>query len=51
VVILLIIDAGMGLRVPEEEEYEGLDLSQHGESGYNMEDGMSTSLSNGGAHH
>jgi Amt family ammonium transporter len=50
-VILLIIDAGMGLRVREDEEYEGLDLSQHGESGYNLEDGMSTSLANGGDRH
>jgi Amt family ammonium transporter len=33
-VILKILDATMGLRVSEEEESEGLDLSQHGESGY-----------------
>jgi len=33
-VILKIIDRTMGLRVRIEEEVEGLDLSQHGESGY-----------------
>jgi Amt family ammonium transporter len=33
-IILKILDATMGLRVSEEEESEGLDLSQHGESGY-----------------
>lgn len=33
-IILKIIDATMGLRVNEEEESEGLDLSQHGETGY-----------------
>jgi Amt family ammonium transporter len=35
-VILKGIDAVMGLRVTEEEEVEGLDLSLHGESGYNF---------------
>ncbi len=34
--ILKITDAITGLRVTEEEEVEGLDLSQHGESGYNL---------------
>jgi len=33
-VILKILDRTMGVRVPIEEEVEGLDLSQHGESGY-----------------
>ena len=32
--ILKILDWTIGLRVSEEEEYDGLDLSQHGESGY-----------------
>ncbi|HLL89933.1 MAG TPA: hypothetical protein VK324_11585, partial [Tepidisphaeraceae bacterium] len=27
-----------GLRLDEEDEYTGLDLSQHGESGYNFEE-------------
>jgi ammonium transporter, Amt family len=35
-VILKILDATMGLRVSEEEESEGLDLSQHGEVGYTL---------------
>ncbi len=35
-VLLKILDATMGLRVSEEEESEGLDLSQHGESGYTL---------------
>jgi hypothetical protein len=33
-IILKILDVTMGLRVSEEEESEGLDLSQHGETGY-----------------
>ncbi|HTY38801.1 MAG TPA: ammonium transporter [Bacteroidota bacterium] len=33
-VILKVLDKTMGLRVKPEEELEGLDLSQHGESGY-----------------
>ncbi|MHC1729683.1 MAG: ammonium transporter [Syntrophobacteraceae bacterium] len=33
-VILKVIDLVMGLRTSEEDEAEGLDLSQHGETGY-----------------
>ncbi len=33
-IILKIIDATMGLKVDPEDESEGLDLSQHGETGY-----------------
>jgi ammonium transporter, Amt family len=32
--ILKIVDVTIGLRVSEEEEVQGLDLSQHGEEGY-----------------
>jgi Amt family ammonium transporter len=32
--ILKLVDVTIGLRVPEEEELQGLDLSQHGEEGY-----------------
>ncbi len=32
-IIASIIDRTMGLRVTEEEEYVGLDISQHGERG------------------
>ncbi len=36
-IILKILDATMGLRVSEEDESTGLDLSQHGEVGYTFE--------------
>jgi Amt family ammonium transporter len=36
-VILKIIDATVGLRVKEEAEYQGLDINEHGEEGYNTE--------------
>ena len=36
VIILKIIDWTIGLRVDEEAEVEGLDISQHGESGYTL---------------
>jgi Amt family ammonium transporter len=36
-VILKICDAVVGVRVNEEAEIEGLDLSMHGEEGYNFE--------------
>ncbi len=35
-ILLKIVDAVIGLRVSEEDERHGLDLSQHSESGYNM---------------
>ena len=37
VVVLKIVDAVIGLRVPAEHEVEGLDLTQHGEEGYAWE--------------
>ncbi len=37
IVILKIVDALTGVRVKEEHEVEGLDISQHGEEAYNME--------------
>jgi Amt family ammonium transporter len=36
-IILKIVDATVGLRVSEEHEVQGLDLSQHGEEGYYWE--------------
>ena len=36
-VILKLVDLTIGLRVSEEEEVQGLDLSQHGEEGYYWE--------------
>jgi Amt family ammonium transporter len=35
--ILVVVDKLMGLRVSEDAEREGLDLSQHGEEGYDWE--------------
>ncbi len=43
-VILKIVDLATGLRVSESDEYDGLDLSQHGESGYNLEEAYSASF-------
>jgi Amt family ammonium transporter len=36
-IILKVLDRVMGLRVAQEEEIQGLDLSQHGEEGYIFE--------------
>ncbi|MBI4690740.1 MAG: ammonium transporter [Nitrospirae bacterium] len=36
IVLLKLIAWTIGLRVSEEEEFDGLDLSQHGESGYTL---------------
>jgi Amt family ammonium transporter len=35
--ILFVVDKLIGLRVSQEQENQGLDLSQHGEEGYNWE--------------
>ncbi len=35
-VLYKIIDATIGLRVPEEKEREGLDITEHGETAYHM---------------
>jgi len=35
--ILKLVDLIVGLRVSPEQEVQGLDLSQHGEEGYNLE--------------
>ena len=34
--IMKVLDMTIGLRVTPEEEIEGLDITQHEESGYNM---------------
>ncbi|MFI5381411.1 MAG: ammonium transporter [Tepidisphaerales bacterium] len=39
-ILLKLVGAMVGLRVSEEEEYDGLDITQHGESGYNIEDAI-----------
>jgi ammonium transporter, Amt family len=33
-IILKVLDLTMGLRVSQQQEIQGLDLSQHGEEGY-----------------
>jgi Amt family ammonium transporter len=40
-VILYVLKLAMGLRVDGEDEYEGLDVSQHSESAYSMTSGSS----------
>jgi Amt family ammonium transporter len=49
-IVLLKMTAAFcnGLRVTESDEFDGLDLSQHGESGYNMEDTLSATFGGGG---
>lgn len=37
IIILKIVDATIGVRVNEDEERQGLDLSMHGEEAYNLE--------------
>jgi Amt family ammonium transporter len=37
-ILLKLVDVITGLRVNEDDEYSGLDVSQHGESGYNFEE-------------
>jgi ammonium transporter, Amt family len=36
-IILKICDVVMGVRATKEQELEGLDISMHGEEGYNLE--------------
>jgi Amt family ammonium transporter len=36
-VLLKIVDLITGLRVTEDQEIEGLDITQHGEEAYNLE--------------
>jgi Amt family ammonium transporter len=37
IVLLKIVDLLTGVRVPEEHEIQGLDVTQHGEEAYNLE--------------
>jgi len=37
IIILKVVDVITGVRVPEEHELEGLDITQHGEEAYNLE--------------
>ena len=46
-ILLKIVDMTTGLRVSEADEFDGLDLTQHGESGYNFEEAFSSMLESG----
>jgi Amt family ammonium transporter len=48
-VILKVVDALVGLRVSEEEEVAGLDLSQHSETAYSLGGGTYGEFASGGA--
>ena len=48
-ILLKIVDSLVGLRVSEGEESQGLDLSQHGETGYILEEGFAGKMLNEGA--
>jgi Amt family ammonium transporter len=37
IVLLKLVDLVIGVRISIEDEIEGLDLSQHGEEGYNLD--------------
>jgi Amt family ammonium transporter len=41
-ILLKLVDAVVGLRCTENDEQEGLDISQHGERGYNLEESYAT---------
>jgi ammonium transporter, Amt family len=47
-ILLKLIGAVVGLRCKENDEVDGLDLTQHGESGYNLEDVYSATFGGGG---
>jgi Amt family ammonium transporter len=47
-VVLKVVDAIVGLRVPEEDEVAGLDLSQHSETAYVLGGGSYSELTGGG---
>jgi Amt family ammonium transporter len=48
-VILKVVDALVGLRVSEEDEVAGLDLSQHSETAYSLGGGSYGEFAGGGA--
>ena len=52
IVLLKLVDLTIGVRVGEEDEIQGLDLSQHGEEGYNLDlDVTSAGMTNTISHH
>src|SRR5919106_1882449 len=46
-IIVKVVDAGVGLRVTEEEEISGLDLTQHSEVGYSFTEGVGVTAPHG----
>jgi Amt family ammonium transporter len=48
IIILKLVDVVIGLRVSAEDEVTGLDLSQHGEEGYNYEADLGSVFAGGG---
>jgi Amt family ammonium transporter len=49
-IICKVVDATVGLRVTEEDEITGLDLSQHSEVGYSLSESSGSSMSHAGSH-
>jgi Amt family ammonium transporter len=47
-ILLKITDLACGLRVTEADEYDGLDITQHGERGYNLEEEFGGTVMDGG---
>ena len=43
-IIAKVVDMTVGLRVTEEEEITGLDLTQHSEVGYSLAEGSASSM-------
>lgn len=48
-ILLKIVDLVLGLRVSESDEFDGLDISQHGERGYNLEEEFGGTVMDGGS--
>jgi Amt family ammonium transporter len=48
-ILLKITDVVSGLRVTESDEFDGLDLSQHGERGYNFDEEFGGTVLDGGS--
>ena len=49
-ILLKITDVVCGLRVTESDEFDGLDITQHGERGYNLDEEFGGTVLNEGGH-
>jgi Amt family ammonium transporter len=47
-ILLKVTDVATGLRVTEADEYDGLDITQHGERGYNLDEEFGGTVMDGG---